>query len=90
VTDDKLLQEVTDAFNYSLKFDPEDGRMAYTVRDPIAAGNGMMLLHCNQFLYMENVNLCLFLLLCWTRQCPFLQLSFDFEMLLFICAPQPT
>ncbi|KAK2179644.1 hypothetical protein NP493_478g01052 [Ridgeia piscesae] len=38
VTDDKLLQEVTDAFNYSLKFDPEDGRMAYTVRDPIAAG----------------------------------------------------
>lgn len=38
VADDKLLQEVTDAFNYSLKFDPEDTQMAYTVRDPIAQG----------------------------------------------------
>ena len=45
VTDDKLLQEVTDAFNYSLKFDPEDARMAYTVRDPIAAGKLITLLH---------------------------------------------
>ena len=38
MTDDGLLQEVTDAFNSSLRFDAEDTRMAYTVRDPIAAG----------------------------------------------------
>ena len=48
VTDDGLLQEVTDAFNNSLRFDAEDTRMAYTVRDPIAAGR-LRILCCHKF-----------------------------------------
>ncbi|XP_033737954.1 NAD kinase 2, mitochondrial-like [Pecten maximus] len=38
LTDQKLMSKVASEFNNSLKFSPDEPRMAYTVRDPIVNG----------------------------------------------------
>ena len=37
-TDPTLMQRIADEFNRSLRFSPTDTRMAFTVRDPVGAG----------------------------------------------------
>ena len=36
--DDRLVEAVTQKFNNEIVFDPEDNKMAYTLRDPVSAG----------------------------------------------------